>query len=102
MNYMDYYLKFSSKEEANNLLFTVHPAVLSEDSEVLTEQYSTANYDNIDVLGILYEQAPENADADYVAVELEGWYVNVRADAGLEVLEQYKVIPTHARRVWAS
>jgi hypothetical protein len=61
-------------------------------------------YQNIDVLGTLYEQQeivdPENPPEP---IPLTGWHVNVRVVDGedLEALAPYSVVPTAPRRVWA-
>ena len=75
---IDYYLKFSDEETANSVLFT-----LVDDEEV-------ANYQNISIIGVIVKDE----------VALEGWHVNVRADASPE-LEQYQVFPLVPMRVWA-
>ena len=105
---MDFYLKFASEEEARTVLYTVTPAVLNEEGEVVTEETVKPNYQNIDVLGTLYERppvdAPEDAPEDYVPVEIPGWHVNVRvmADEDGSPLEPYRVDPEPQvwRRVW--
>jgi len=102
---MDFYLKFASEEEARTVLYTVTPAVLNEEGEVVTEEQTKPNYMNIDVLGVLYEKQeivdPENPPEP---VPMEGWHVNVRvmADENGEPLEAFKVNPEPQqwRRVW--
>ena len=101
----DFYLKFASEEEARTVLYTVTPAFISEEGEVVTEEQVKPNYMNIDVLGVLYEKQeivdPENPPEP---VPLEGWHVNVRvmADEDGEPLETFKVNPEPQqwRRVW--
>ena len=99
----DFYLKFASEEEANSVLYTVTPAVLSEDGEVVTEEQVKPNYMNIDVLGVLYEKQeivdPENPPEP---IPLEGWHVNVRVVDGEDAtpLQPFSVVPTLPRRIW--
>lgn len=106
----DFYLKFASEEEANAVLYTVHPAVYEVDMEtgaptdkVVSEEYTTPNYRNIDVLGVLYEKQeivdPENPPEP---VPLEGWHVNVRVvgDEDSAPLQPFAVVPTLPRRIW--
>lgn len=110
---IDYYLKFTDKAEAESVLYTVHPAVYEADMEtgaptdkVISEEYTTPNYRNIDVLGVLYEKQevvdPENPPEP---VPMEGWHVNVRVMPGEdgEPLEAFKVNPEPQqwRRVWS-
>ena len=109
---MDFYLKFASEEEARSVLYTVTPAVYEADMEtgaptdkVVSEEYTTPNYRNIDVLGVIYEKQeivdPENPPEP---IPMEGWHVNVRvmADEDGEPLEAFKVNPEPMtwRRIW--
>ena len=101
----DFYLKFASEEEARSVLYTVTPAVLNEEDEVVTEETVKPNYMNIDVLGVLYEKQeivdPENPPDP---VPLEGWHVNVRVvDEDATDLETFRVDPkpTTPTRIWA-
>lgn len=88
----DLYLKFADQAEADSLLYTVH--------EGEGEPYTTQNYMNTDVLGIIYE---EQADPDADPVPMEGWHVNVRLMPGEDPapLLSYQVFPQLPRRVWA-
>ena len=101
--YTDMYLKFSDEPQANSILYTVHPAEVDEDGTVIVEAYTTQNYQNIDVLGILYEKQdipdPENPPTP---IPMEGWHVNVRLVEGENAapLESFKVEPVLPRRVW--
>jgi len=101
----DFYLKFASEEEARTVLYTVTPAVLNEEGEVVTEEQVKPNYMNIDVLGVLYEpQAPLGlTDEPVDPVPLEGWHVNVRTinDEDGAPLDAFKVTPKAPRRVWS-
>ena len=99
---IDLYLKFTDEAEAASVLYTLHPEVLEEDGITVTEAYTTPNYQNIDTLGVIYKQPPEDAGEDYVPVPEEGWHVNVRVVAGEDAgpLKPYAVYPTVPRRVW--
>jgi len=106
MTYTDLYLKFDSETQANQILFTEHPALLNEDGEVIAEAYTTQNFQNIDIIGTIY-----NLDGIYdgegnilqEATKKDGWHVNVRLTPteSADSLEPFKVIPTQPRRVWA-
>ena len=99
----DLYLKFADKAEANSVLYTVHPETVDEDGVTVSEAYTTPNYQNIDVLGTLYEaQVIVDPEDPPEPVALDGWHVNVRVVEGedAEALELYSVIPTQPRRVW--
>jgi hypothetical protein len=103
---MDFYLKFTDETAANAVLYTTHAEVLDEEGNVISEAYTTPNYINIDVLGILYQKQeipdPENPPEP---IPLDGWHVNVRTmpDEDSSVLQAYEVTPAPAvwRRVWA-
>ena len=100
----DFYLRFASEEEARSVLYTVTPAVLNEEGEVVTEEQVKPNYMNIDVLGVIYEPTAEvDADGYPVMAPLDGWHVNVRTinDEDGAALESFKVEPKAPRRVWA-
>ena len=101
----DFYLKFASEEEARTVLYTVTPAVLSEEGEVVTEEQVKPNYMNIDVLGVIYEPTAEvDADGYPVMAPLDGWHVNVRViDEDATNLEPFRVEPEPSTpaRVWA-
>ena len=100
--YQDFYLKFASEAEANSVLYTVTPAVLSEEGEVVTEEQTQPNYRNIDILGTIFERPPEPTPEDYVPVPLDGYHVNVRVVDGENGagLQQYAVVPRLPRRIW--
>jgi hypothetical protein len=98
----DFYLKFDSEATANAILYTTTPAVTDEEGNELQAEYTTPNFINIDVLGVLYEKPPEPTPEDYVPVALPGWHVNVRVMQGEDAaaLEAYAIVPTLPRRVW--
>lgn len=99
----DFYLKFDDEVAAQAVLYTTTPAVVVDDVEVTPEEVKP-NYRNIDVLGTIYEKAPEPVPEDYEPVPLSGFHVNVRVIDGEDasVLEPYSVIPTNPRRIWWS
>lgn len=100
----DFYLKFASEEEARSVLYTVTPAVLNEEGEVVTEEQVKPNYMNIDVLGVIYEPTAEvDADGYPILAPLDGWHVNVRTinDEDGTALDPFKVEPKNPRRTWA-
>jgi hypothetical protein len=101
--YTDLYLSFADEAQADSFLYTVHPASLDEDGVTVSEEYTTPNYQNIDVLGILYVEQPiPDPENPPTPIPKIGWHVNVRVVAGedAESLEPYKVEPKFPRRVW--
>lgn len=101
---MDFYLKFADKEQALPVLYTVTPAVVDEENNVVAEEQVTPKFANIDVIGTIY-QATEAVDEEGnpVMEALDGYHVNVRAVAGEDTasLDEYAVFPQQPRRVWA-
>ena len=100
----DLYLKFADEAEANSVLYTIHPAELDDDGITVTEEYTTPNYMNIDVLGVLYEKQevvdPENPPDP---VPYDGWFVNVRVLATEDAtpLQPFSIDPQpYPMRVW--
>lgn len=87
---IDYYLKFPDESAANAVLFTSVAAQLDEEGNVVMEASEKANYVNISVIGTIVKDE----------VALEGWHVNVRAEASPE-LEPFQVFPLAPMRVWA-
>lgn len=98
----DLYLKFADQAEAESVLYTTTPAVVVDEVEIQPAQ-TQPNYRNIDVLGVIYERAPEPVPEDYEPVAIPGFHVNVRLVDGEDgsVLEPYSVIPGNPRRVWS-
>lgn len=92
----DLYLKFADEAEANALLYTVHPEVVAEDGTVTVEAYTTQNYINTDILGIIYTEGEDPQPMD-------GWHVNIRLMPGEDPapLLSFQVHPQLPRRVWA-
>lgn len=99
--YRDMYLKFTDEAQADAILYTEVPTEFDERGAPIATERSQ-NYANIDVLGVLYERAPEDAPEGYEPVPLDGWHVNVRLvpDEDQTPLEPFAVIPTLPRRVW--
>ena len=99
----DFYLKFADEAEAVAILYTVTPEVTDEEGNVTQEAVQQPNYRNIDVLGVIYERAPDPLPDPYAPVPVPGFHVNVRLlpDEDAAPLEPFKVIPAQPRRVWA-
>lgn len=93
----DFYLRFNDEQEANMVLYTV---TVGEDDETIVRK----NYENIDVIGVMYENPPEDPPEGYEPKRLPGWHVNVRTIEGEDdaTLKPFEVTPAPARwrRVW--
>ena len=99
---IDYYLKFTDEAQANSVLYTKVPTAWSEvvamdEPPVATEWMNKPNYDNIDIIGTIYEPFAEDEEP----VALEGYHVNIRHSAEAPELDAYAVTPTNPRRIWA-
>lgn len=104
--FQDFYLAFQDEAEANSVLYTVTPAETDEEGNTLQEATIKANYQNIDVLGTVYEPRPEDAPEDYepVPYPAPNYGVNVRVVEGEDPtpLTAHAVNPApFPQRVWA-
>jgi hypothetical protein len=85
----DIYLSFTDEAEANSVLYTD----------------DVANYQNIDVIGTVYQRPPEPTPEDYVPIPYPSpnFGVNIRLmeDEDIEPLKPYIIQPKHPVRVWA-
>ena len=104
-----YYLSFQDEAQAISVLYTttVTPETLDEDGNVITEATSqvTPNYQNIDVLGTVYEPAPIPTPEDYVPVPYPdpnyGVNVLVLDSEDATPLQPYAVQPSpFPQRIW--
>lgn len=107
MNYTDAYLKFASEAEANSVLYRIEGAVEADPEQGIEAVAGTQvpNYQNIDVLGIIYNNdAVIDADGNLVtaATPKAGWHVNVRALEGEDTtaIDPFSIKPTNPRRIW--
>lgn len=91
MNF-DYYLKFEDEAQAMSVLYR---------KEGVTEEYEgydVPNFDNIDIIGTIYEPT---VDEETPPVAIDGFHVNVRNYTETNELDSYLVFPTNPRRIWA-
>lgn len=102
--YTDLYLKFTNEAQANSLLYSDIPSAFDAEGNP-TEFTKQANFMNIDVLGVLYEGGEWDEEGNVVTepTQLEGWHVNIRVlpNEDATALEEFAVVPTIPRRVWA-
>jgi hypothetical protein len=107
----DIYLSFTDEAESLPILYTIIPTEyeLDENNQstktVKTESYMTPNYQNISVIGTVYQRPPEPTPKDYepIAFPPPNYGVNIRLldDEDIEPLKPYIVTPTDPIRVWA-
>ena len=95
-----YYLSFQDEAQANSVLYTT---TVDEQGEVVS---TTPNFQNIDVLGVVYEPAPEPIPEGYVPVPYPApnFGVNVLVLEGEDAtpILPYSVQPSpFPQRVWA-
>jgi len=85
----DIFLSFKDEEEANSVLYT----------------NNLPNYQNIDVIGVIYKKLPEIIPDKFVPEPLPApnFGVNIRLmdDEDIEPLRTYIIQPKHPVRVWA-
>jgi hypothetical protein len=106
----DYLLKFESEEQANSVLFTKVPtawadAVADDEPPEPTEWMDKPNFDNIDIIGTIYNPTGEVEMVEDmevpVMVAAEGFHVNVRNYSEAKALNEFSVTPNNPRRIWA-
>jgi hypothetical protein len=109
----DIYLAFQDEAESLPILYTIVPTEYElgktgkPTKTVKTESYMTPNYQNISVIGTVYQRPtkPILMDEDYVPVPYPppNYGVNIRLldDEDIEPLRPYMVYPTNPIRVWA-
>jgi hypothetical protein len=101
----DFYLKFVDEEQAQEVLYTPtyapDPESTPEDPLPDVIVSWTPNYVNIDTIGVIYEPAPDLED--YVPVQYEGWFVNVRVvSEDPDPLLPFSIDPQpYSIRIWA-
>ena len=104
--YIDYYLKFDSEAEARAVLYRIEGAVEAdpENGVEAQEGYEVANYDAIDMIGVIYKptgQIINTTEGDVLEMApVEGYHVNVRMLKEAPKLEAYRVHPVTPHRVW--
>jgi hypothetical protein len=98
---MDYHLKFTDEAQAKSILYRKEGVVEAGEGIEANEGYDVANFDNIDVIGIIYKPTGlSDSEGNPILVDLEGWHVNVRHEGEVE-LDEYVVYPTQPIRKWA-
>ena len=109
----DIYLSFTDEAESLPILYTIVPTEYElgktgkPTKTVKTESYMTPNYQNISVIGTVYQRPPEpiSMDEDYVPIPYPApnYGVNIRLldDEDIEPLSPYMVCPKDPIRVWA-
>jgi hypothetical protein len=107
----DIYLSFIDEAEANSVLYATVPTEYELDVDgkptdvVKIEAHLQPNYQNISVIGTVYQRPPEPTPKDYVPIPYPApnFGVNIRLmeDEDIEPLKPYIVQPKHPVRVWA-
>jgi hypothetical protein len=104
----DMYLRFTDEATAFEALYApaMQTVVTYDDEgtptyteEVVEGEFVPRYAMSIDTIGVIYDTDstdPENP----VATPQDGWHVNTRGEMP-EALQEYAVIPTNPRRVWA-
>lgn len=107
----DICLSFQDEAQSIPILYTIIPTEYEIDENgnpteiVKTESYLTPNYQNISVIGIVYQRPPIPPPEDYVPIPYPppNYGVNIRLLDGedIEPLRPYIVELTDPIRVWA-
>jgi len=107
----DIYLSFTDEAQSLPILYTIIPTEFEVDADgnptevVKTESYMIPNYQNISVIGTVYQRPPIPTPDDYEPIPYPppNWGVNIRLldDEDIEPLKPYIVEPKNPIRVWA-
>jgi hypothetical protein len=99
--YFDFFLRFDTEAEANEVLFTEQTNVQGD----VVETVLVPKYAAVDVIGTIYKPTGEMIQTDEGEVPemapLEGWHANVRHTAETPELEAFRVFPATPSRMWA-
>ena len=104
--YIDYRLKFDSEAEARAVLYRIEGAVEAdpENGVEAQEGYELANYDAIDMIGVICKptgQIINTTEGDVQEMApVDGYHANVRVLGEAPELEAYRVFPVTPVRVW--
>ena len=108
----DICLSFQDESQSIPILYTIVPTEFELDENgnpteiVKTESYLQPNYQNISVLGTVYQRPPIPTPDDYVPIPYPppNYGVNIRLldDEDIEPLKPYIVEPKNPVRVWAT
>ena len=107
----DLYLSFTDEAQSLPILYTIIPTEFEVDADgnptevVKTESYMIPNYQNISVIGTVYQRPPIPTPDDYEPIPYPppNWGVNIRLldDEDIEPLKPFIVEPKNPIRVWA-
>ena len=99
--YFDFFLRFDTEAEANEVLFTEQTNVQGD----VVETVLVPKYAAVDVIGTIYKPTGEMIQTDEGEVPemapLDGWHANVRHTAETPELEAFRVFPATPSRMWA-
>ena len=102
--YFDFFLRFDTEAEANEVLFTEQTNVQDD----VVETVLVPKYAAVDVVGVIYKATgnvlpaeDESGEAVDEMAPLDGWHVNVRHTDEAPELDAYKVEVKTPSRMWA-
>ncbi len=98
--FIDYMLKFETKEEAETVLMEI--GLLQEVEGVVMPAFGS----NVDIIGTIWKPDGTSTTTEEGfplpnMVTLDGYHINVRAASEIQALDPYKVTPATPYRVWA-
>jgi hypothetical protein len=106
----DIYLSFTDEAESLSILYTIVPTEYELDKTgkptktVKTESYLQPNYQNISVIGTVYQRAPIPLPDNYEPIPYPSpnYGVNIRLldDEDIEPLKPYIIQPKNPIRIW--
>jgi len=101
-----FYLAFQDEAQAISVLYTTTVEVSDAEGNIITQASVTPNYQNIDIIGVVYQPAPDPLPDPYVPEPYPepnfGVNVLVIGDEDSTPLQPYAVQPSpYPQRVWA-
>ncbi len=99
--YTDFFLRFDTEAEANEVLFTEQTQVQDD----VVETVLVPKYAAVDVVGVIYKPTGNTLMTEegevFEHAPIEGWHVNVRHTDEAPELDAYKVEVKTPSRAWA-
>jgi len=89
-----YYLKFNSKEQAEEILFDINK-IPNDPASIVIRRFKWADWGDFNILETLY-----NYDENGQQIEIPGYHVNVISQIEIPELDPYNLTPTTPRQIW--
>jgi hypothetical protein len=99
--YFDFFLRFDTEAEANEVLFTEQTFVQGD----IVETVKVPRYAAVDIIGTIFKPTGKTLMTEegevFEHAPIDGWHVNVRHTEAAPELEAFRVFPETPSRMWA-